>query len=155
MEFLKDFELGEIVYIFNRVKNFDGPIHRELITPGVESTNCGLLSLSLLSLCLDSSMKLLIASVISLRDPPFLFFLAELAVWDGSFLACLLPCPSTGVGSSSMLSPLSTSTFMCTPCVRKAASSFRSSSLLGAGWEEEICRIPVAVPTLNSCPSRS
>ena len=33
MEFLKDFEHGEIVYVFNRVKNFDGPVHQEPITP--------------------------------------------------------------------------------------------------------------------------
>ena len=150
--------------ILNMVKSFAFSIElrismalsiENLSPPSVESIDCGLLLLSLLSLCLDISMKLLIASVISPRDSPFLFFHVELAVWDGSFPARLLPYHSTGVGSSSTSSPLSASIVTCAPCVRKAALSSRSSSLLGAGWEEEICRNLVTVPVLNSCPSRS
>ena len=113
------------------------------------------LSLSLsLRLFLDMSVNSMIASVLFSMDPPFLFFPAEVSKWDGCFLARLLHCPTTRVGSSSTSSGLSSSTLTCTPCVKKAASNSCSSSLLRAGWVEEICRNLVAVPVLKSCPSR-
>ena len=105
------------------------------------------LSLSLL-LCIfiDMSMNSMIASVIYSMDPFFLFFPTEVSKWDNYFPARLLPCPTTGVDSSATSSLLLGSTLTCTPCVKKAASNSRFSSLFRAGWVEEICRNPVAVP---------
>ena len=96
-----------------------------------------------------------IASIMLSRECPFFLFPLD---WDGSasrFSACLRLWASLGVGSSSRSSRLLVLKLTCTPDDRKAASSSLSSSLLGAGWANEIWRKPVAVFELKSLPNRS
>ena len=98
--------------------------------------------IGLLSLRFLFSVNPKIALIIWSREPPFFFFPSK---WTGStaqFSTRLLLCPSPSVGSSSTLSPLSASTFTCTPVDRKAASSSRSLELFGAGWQMKFVASP-------------
>ena len=94
-----------------------------------------------------------IASVMLSRECSFFIFPLE---WDGlasRFSACLRLWASLCVGSSSISSTLSV--LICTLDDRKAASSSPSSSLLGAGWADEIWRKLVVMFELKSLPNKS
>ena len=150
MKLLYDLAICEMIHICVRVDMATALSIENLSRPTKDPLDWGILLVDLLSLALDTSAKPFIVLVVSLRELPFFFFPPEWTGLASCFSARLLLCLSTDVGSSSTSSA---STFTCTPVDRNEASSFCSLSLFWAGWAEEICRKPMAMLALKSCPN--
>ena len=101
------------------------------------------------------SVKPHIASIMYSRKCPFFLFPLEEDGSTGHFSACLLLWASLSVASSSTSSTPSVLTLTCTPSDRKAASSSLSSSLLGAGWADEIWNKECCYRVITICACTS
>lgn len=116
MKLLHDLEVGEMIHIYVRVGHGNCSVNWEPITPHKKLSWLGPIVTGPIKPCPWHLSHLT-------KGPSFLLFPAQMNRLGGCFSARLLFSPSTGVGSSSMSSPPSASTFTCTPVNRNAALS--------------------------------